>query len=137
MTRSQGVQIDLKQALALFQGGYHGQDTGDILGPGASPFLLRSSPQQGLEGFRDFKEPHPHRSAELVGTGGHEIARSQARCRQLSDPLRGITGERNPRLAAQFQHLLPGLDHSRFVVGSHEHDRADIPAPQTFAHLIG
>ena len=65
------------------------------------------------------------------------MVRSQGRCRQLPNPLRGITGERNPRLAAQTLHLLPRLDHPRFIVGGHEHDRADIPTPQTFAHLIG
>jgi hypothetical protein len=71
--RERTLRFRQKRPLAFLQGGHHCQDAGHILGARPTPFFLRSSPEQGLEGFRDLEKADAARPSKLVTAGGDKI----------------------------------------------------------------
>ena len=116
---------------ALFEGGGHGDDAGDVLGAGALAALLGSTVNNIREddALLRIEDADALRGVELMaGHGEHVDIHGADVNRHMAGGLDRVGVEEDLPLAAEGADLGDGLDGADLVVGEHDGDEAGVVA---------
>ena len=123
---------------ALLQGGGHGDDAGDVLGPGALAALLGAAVDDIREdrAALGVEDADPLRGVELVaGHGEHVDVHGFDIDGHVAGGLDRVGMEEDLPLTTEGADLGDGLDGADLVVGKHDGDEAGV-VPQGVRHVL-